>query len=281
MSSSPFSCELQEIQCAPSLERSELVNIGFTAGRSGAQKLMTWAKHLARLLCLEPRFDIDALVDIKPSLETILTQGPDAKLALQNFRHNLPCRFTAGPPIRVPTNSVSIVIEAWRDILLPTGSRNTTPPAREVMRNQARGAFEAGGLLQPPLMERIDVARYLLASSPIYFDFGYVSAVNSELKLFHALSLRSLHSSMHVRDLALNAILLRQRLPLHNLSLDLHAIIEPGVRQHESDEVRTSWNLLENHEVNARISHVDTMQMLIEDIKNDLVANGFITAFKN
>jgi hypothetical protein len=178
----------------PDAVKGEFVNFGLLALENGLQgaRLIDarFAKDWGRLLCIDPQADVDVLTALQNEIRQEIGQIRDQAALLRRMEDSFSGVVQISQVMPVLTSEaaeVEIENAARAFLESPKLRRMREPAGRQRILETMRDAFEKAGVLR--LVNAVPVEPYTKPGDPFEFDFGY--RVRSEIKLFHAVSMRA------------------------------------------------------------------------------------------
>jgi hypothetical protein len=181
------------LRYVPDVVKGEFVNFGLVAienGPNGADLIdVRFTKDRSRILCLDPQADLEVLTKLQEEIqrESGLTRDMAALLRRMEDSFSGVVQISAVMPVVTERTALAEIEEVARIFLeSPKVRRVREPAGRQKILETMRNEFEEAGVLN--LLNAVPAAPYSKAGDPFEFDFGY--RVGSEMKLFHAVSMR-------------------------------------------------------------------------------------------
>jgi hypothetical protein len=186
--------EFYLLRYVPDAVKGEFVNFGLVAiGGSPNDAVLAdvrFTKNSSRLLCLDPQADLDVLEKLQNELRREIGSAKDQAELLRRIEDSFSNVIQLSPVMPAVTEKIATAeIEEVARIFLETAKiRGTREPAgRRKILETMRDEFEKAGVLT--LLSAVPAEPYTKAGDPLEFDFGYNTG--SEIKLFHAVSMRA------------------------------------------------------------------------------------------
>ena len=182
------------LRYVPDAVKGEFVNFGLLAledGPEGASLVdVRFTKDWGRVQCLDPQADLDVLGALQREIRQEIGQRRDRAALLRRMEDSFSNVVQLSQVMPALTERVALaeVDEVARMFLETAKVRKTREPVgRQKILNTMRTAFEDVGVLD--LLSAVPAEPYTKPGDPFEFDFGY--RVKSEIKLFHAVSMRA------------------------------------------------------------------------------------------
>jgi len=181
------------LRYVPDAVKGEFVNIGLIAMESGPEGAslvdVRFTKDWNRLQCLDPQTDLDVLEALQQELRQEIGQSRDRTALLRRMEDSFSnlVQISAVMPALTEKTAAAEVDDVARMFLETAKLRRTREPAgRHKILETMRDSFEKAGVLS--LLKAVPAEPYTKPGDPFEFDFGY--RTGSEIKLFHAVSMR-------------------------------------------------------------------------------------------
>jgi hypothetical protein len=178
----------------PDAVKGEFVNFGLVAIENGSngERLadVRFMKDRSRLLCLDPQVDLDVLAALEREIRKEVGSTTEHAALLRRMEDSFSGVIQISPVMPALTEKIAAeeIEEVARMFLeTPKMRRVREPAGRQRILETMRGEFEKAGVLG--LLNPVPAEPYTKAGDPFEFDFGY--RVGSEIKLFHAVSMRA------------------------------------------------------------------------------------------
>jgi hypothetical protein len=182
------------LRYVPDAVKGEFVNFGLMAienGPDGAQLIdVRFTRDWGRVLCLDPQADLDVLSALQKEIRQELGRKKDELTLLKKMEDSFSGVVQVSPIMPVLTERTAVnEIEDVARMFLDTAKvhRTREPAGRQKILVTMRDEFEKAGVL--PLLHAVPAEPYTKKGDPFEFDFGY--RYGSEIKLFHAVSMRA------------------------------------------------------------------------------------------
>jgi hypothetical protein len=182
------------LRYVPDAVKGEFVNFGLVAvgdGPNGAELVdVRFARDWGRVLCLDPQADLDVLTKLQEEIRQEIGQPRERAALLRRMEDSFSNVIQVSPvmPALTERTAVAEIEDAARAFLeVPKLKRTREPAGRQRILETMRGEFEKAGVLE--LLNAVPAEPYTKAGDPFEFDFGYNTG--SEIKLFHAVSMRA------------------------------------------------------------------------------------------
>lgn len=182
------------LRYVPDAVKGEFVNFGLMAlenGPDGTQLIdVRFARDWGRVLCLDPQADLDVLSALQKEIRQELGRKKDELTLLKKMEDSFSGVVQVSPILPVLTErTAASEIEDVARMFLDTAKvhRTREPAGRQKILVTMRDEFEKAGVL--PLLNVVPAEPYTKKGDPFEFDFGY--RYGSEIKLFHAVSMRA------------------------------------------------------------------------------------------
>ncbi|MFZ0958132.1 MAG: DUF3037 domain-containing protein [Candidatus Sulfotelmatobacter sp.] len=182
------------LRYVPDAVKGEFVNFGLMAienGPDGAQLIdVRFTRDWGRVLCLDPQADLDVLSALQKEIRQEIGRKRDELTLLRKMEDSFSGVVQLSPVVPVLTERTAVSeIEDVARIFLETAKvhRTREPAGRQKILVTMRDEFEKAGVLA--LLNAVPAEPYTKPGDPFEFDFGY--RYGSEIKLFHAVSMRA------------------------------------------------------------------------------------------
>jgi hypothetical protein len=179
------------LRYVPDAVKGEFVNFGVLAVSDGGELLeVRFAKNWDRLLGLDPDADIEVLEALQREMRSEIGEKWDRAALVRRMEDSFAnvVQLSSSMPVLSAELRDAEVETLARALLDSARVRRTREPAgRQKILETMRTAFERAGVL--PLLVPVPVETYTKPGDSFEFDFGYNNG--REMKLFHAVSLRS------------------------------------------------------------------------------------------
>jgi hypothetical protein len=247
------------LRYVPDAVKGEFVNFGLMAvqdGPNGAELIdVRFTKDRSRILCLDPQVDLEVLTKLQEEIQGEIGLTRDRAGLFRRMEDSFSgvVQVSAMAPVATGDPIVKEIDQAAKIYLEIEKSRRVREPAgRQRILETMRDEFGKAGVLS--LLNPVPAAPYTKAGDPFEFDFGY--RFESQIKLFHAVSMRGSVDA---------AVLLAARYPkiapmmahLTAKAPSLSAVVESGLDRSRS-EVGFAWEMMEE----SGIRVVETREML-------------------
>jgi len=246
------------LRYVPDAVKGEFVNFGLLAldgGPNGASLVdLRFTKDWGRVQCLDPQVDLEVLEALQREIRQEIGQTRDKAMLLRRMEDSFSGVVQISPVMPALTSRIAQAeVDDVAQMFLETAKlrRAREPAGRQKILKTMRTAFEHEGVLN--LLNTVPTEPYTRPGDPFEFDFGY--RVRSEIKLFHAVSMRASVDS---------AVMLAARYPkiepmmrqVTSATPVLTAVIETGL-EGSRDEVRFALEMMEESRI--RVSATDAM----------------------
>jgi len=259
------------LRYVPDAVKGEFVNFGLLALENGANGAalvdVRFTKDWRRVQCLDPQADLDVLEALQREIRQEIGQTRDRAALLQRMEDSFSNVIQVSPVMPALTAKMaSVEIEDVARMFLETAKLRASrePAGRQKILETMRGEFERAGVLS--LLAAVPAEPYTKSGDPFQFDFGY--RVGSEIKLFHAVSMRASVDS---------AVMLAARYPGIAPAMErvagaapmLTAVVESGLDK-TRDEVTFAWEMMEESRI--RVAETTEMAGIAETARVELRA---------
>jgi hypothetical protein len=250
--------------------KDEAINVGivmFESGKDGEFADVRFMKDWRRLLRSDPQADIEMLEALERDLRSRLSAAEGREALLRRVDDSFSNLIQVSPTKAClaldPVKEIEILASLYLE-----GAQKSIPAAlseRQRLIKSMQGAFEQAGVWTS-LIKNIPAAQYTRLGDPFKFDFGY--RVGAEIKLFHALPLKT-----NVEQ----ALMLAARYPKIALGItqtakatsSLTAVIDDDVDR-RLDGVRFALGELEKEKI--QVAAIAEMQLIAKQARADLRA---------
>jgi len=181
------------LRYVPHAVRQEFVNIGVLmveGGENGAVFVdVRFAQDWQRVRCLDPQVDVEVLEALLREIRAEVGEIRDRTMLLKRMEDSFSNVIQLSGPMRVVTASPAVEIETMAAMFVNEvrSGQARVLTGRGLILSAMRDAFEQAGVAK--LLNPVPAAPYTKAGDPFAFDFGYNTG--SEIKLFHAVSLKA------------------------------------------------------------------------------------------
>ena len=179
------------LRYVPDAVKGEFVNFGLIAIENGAELVdVRFMKDRGRLVCLDPQVDLELLTKLQEEIRQEIGLTRDHAVLLRKMEDSFSGVIQLSMVMPALTEKMaSVEIDEVARIFLetPKVKRTREPAGRQRILDTMRGEFEKAGVLD--LLNAVPAEPYTKAGDPFEFDFGYNTG--SEIKLFHAVSMRA------------------------------------------------------------------------------------------
>ena len=181
------------LRYVPHAARQEFVNIGVLmveASKSGKVFAeMRVAKDWRRVQCMDPQADLEVLEALLREIRGEVGEIRDRAMLLRRMEDSFSGVIQLSEPMAVMAENPAAEIETMASILIDetkiAGRRVLA--GRQKLLGAMREAWEQAGVAK--LLTPVPAEPYTKPGDPFTFDFGY--RVGGEIKLFHAVSMRT------------------------------------------------------------------------------------------
>jgi len=181
------------LRYVPHAVRQEFVNIGVLMVEAGANGSVfadvRFAKDWRRVRCLDPQADVEVLEALLLEIRAEVGEIRDRAMLLRRMEDSFSNVIQLSAPMQVLTanaaEEIGTLASMFVDEAKVAAARVLTGRGRIL--GVMRDAFEQAGVAQ--FLLPVPVAPYTKAGDPFKFDFGYNTG--TEMKLFHAVSLKA------------------------------------------------------------------------------------------
>jgi hypothetical protein len=181
------------LRYVPHAVRQEFVNIGVLMVEGGANGAVLadvrFAKDWRRVRGLDPQADVEVLEALLREIRAEVGEIRDRTMLLKRMEDSFSNVIQLSAPMQVVTVSPAEEIETMASMFVnedrSSGARVLT--GRGLILSAMRDAFEQAGVAD--LLHPVPAEPYTKAGDPFKFDFGYNTG--SEIRLFHAVSLKA------------------------------------------------------------------------------------------
>jgi hypothetical protein len=181
------------LRYVPHAVRQEFVNIGVLMVEAGANGSVfadvRFAKDWRRVQRLDPQADVEVIEALLREIRVEVGEITDRAMLLKRIEDSFSNLIQLSAPMAVVTATPAAEIETMASIFVDETKVSSTrvPTGRGRILEAMRDAFEQAGVAK--FMLPVPVAPYTKPGDPFQFDFGYNTG--TEIKLFHAVSLRA------------------------------------------------------------------------------------------
>jgi len=256
------------LRYVPHAVRQEFVNIGVLMvedGENGAVFAdVRFAKDWRRVRCLDPQVDVEVIEAMLKEIRSEVGEIRDRAMLLKRMEDSFSNSIQLSAPMQVVADSPAEEIETMASMFVNeargVGARVLT--GRALILSTMRDAFERAGVAQ--LLNSVPAAPYTKAGDPFQFDFGYNTG--SEIKLFHAVSLKAgvetaVTLAARFPKIAPVMAKMTAAMPL------LTAVIDDDLDRNE-DAVQFALSMMEDEKI--RIAVAAEMPMIAEVARREL-----------
>lgn len=182
------------LRYVPDAVKGEFVNFGLVTvvdGAHGSEVIdVRFTRDRSRLLCFDPQADLEVLDALQKELRQEIGQVRGQAALLRRIEDSFSnvIQLSPVPPALTEKEALNEIEDVARIFLeVPKAKRVHEPAGRKKILEAMRDELDKAGVLT--LMNAVPVAPYTKPGDPFEFDFGY--RIRSEIKLFHAVSLRT------------------------------------------------------------------------------------------
>ena len=182
------------LRYVPDAVKGEFVNFGLLALENrpeGASLVdVRFTKDWHRVQCLDPQVDLDVLEALQREIRQEIGQTRDRAALLRRMEDSFSNLIQVSQVMPALTAKMAAAeVEDVARMFLETAKlrRTRVPAGRQKILETMRDSFEKAGVLS--LLNAVPAEPYTKPGDPFEFDFGY--RVGSEIKLFHAVSMRA------------------------------------------------------------------------------------------
>jgi len=182
------------LRYVPDAVKGEFVNFGLMAienGPNGAELIdVRFTRDWGRVLCLDPQADLDVLSALQEEIRQEIGRKKDQLTLLKKMEDSFSgvVQVSAVMPVLTERTAVEEIADVARIFLeSPKLARTREPAGRQKILVTMRDEFEKAGVLT--LLNAVPAEPYTKKGDPFEFDFGY--RFESEIKLFHAVSMKA------------------------------------------------------------------------------------------
>lgn len=259
------------LRYVPDAVKGEFVNIGLVAlenGLEGSSLIdVRFTKDWGRVQCLDPQVDLDVLEALQREIRQEIGQTRDKAMLLRRIEDSFSSLVQISPVMPALTEKIALAeVDDVARMFLETAKlrRMREPAGRQRILETMRTAFEDAGVLK--LMSAVPTEPYTKRGDPFEFDFGY--RVGSDIKLFHAVSLRASVDA---------AVMLAARYPkiapvmgrVSATTPSLTAVVESGLDRGRN-EVAFALEMMEESRI--RVAETTEMAGIAETARRELEA---------
>ena len=182
------------LRYVPDAVKGEFVNFGlvtFVDGGNGAELVdVRFTKDRSRILCLDPGVDLDVIHALQKEIVEEIGRGRDRAVLMRRIEDSFSGVVQMSPtmPVLTEKSVVEEIEDVTRIFLETTKVRRVREPAgRQRILETMRSEFESAGVLG--LLRPVAAEPFTKPGDPFSFDYGY--NIGSEIKLFHAVSMKA------------------------------------------------------------------------------------------
>ena len=182
------------LRYVPDVVKGEFVNFGLVTladGENGAELVdVRFTRDRSRLLCLDPQLDLEVLDKLQAEIRGEMGLVRDKAMLLKRMEDSFSGVVQLSQAMPALTEKTAAEeIESVARIFLEVSrqKRMREPTGRQRILETMRSEFEKAGVLG--LVSPVPAEPYSKPGDPFTFDFGY--RVASEIKLFHAVTMRA------------------------------------------------------------------------------------------
>jgi hypothetical protein len=182
------------LRYVPDAVKGEFINFGVVAVKDGPNGVelidVRFTKDRSRILCLDPQADLDVLTKVQEEVQREIGMTRDRAVLWRKMEDSFSNVIQVSQVMPVLSREPAVFeIETVARFFLETTklSRTREPIGRSRIWATMRDKFDKAGVL--PLLMEVPAEPYTKPGDPFAFDFGYNTG--SEIKLFHAVSLKA------------------------------------------------------------------------------------------
>lgn len=258
------------LRYVPDAVKDEPVNVGivmFESGKNGGFADVRFTRDWQRVRRFDPEVDIEMLEALERDIRNRLQESAEREVLLRklddSFSNLIQVSRTKACLAEEPAKEMDMLFSLYLEG--PKRMSGTGLSGRLRLRRSMQTAYEQAGVWTS-LMKEILAAPYTRAGDPFKFDFGY--RVGAEIKLFHAVSLKT--SVEHAIMLAARYPKIAQGITqTAQLIPSLTAVIEDDIDR-QQDGVRFALSAMEEEKI--RVAAISEMPLLAERARLDLRA---------
>lgn len=259
------------LRYVPDAVKGEFVNFGLITlgdGGKGPEVIdVRFSRDWGRLTCLDPQADLELLEKLRQEIQLEVGQARDRAALLKRMEDSFSNVIQLSPVLPALTDKIALEeIDHVARMFLETPKLRRTRElvGRQKILETMRNEFEQAGV--SGLLNPVPAEPYTKPGDPFEFDFGYNAG--SEIKLFHAVSMRASVDS---------AVLLAARYPklrpkmeeLTRVSPLLTAVVEAQLDRSRRD-VGFALEMME--ESHIRVAETTDMGEIAQTARRDLKA---------
>lgn len=178
------------LRYVPDAVKDEFVNIGVVMVEDGGEfSGVRFTRDWRRVRCLDPQADVEMLAAMEREIRGQLVEVHDRAELMRRLRDSFSNVIQVSQVKGCLAENPDLEIEAMASMYLESakvaGRREVA--GRQLILAKMRESFERAGVAKFVLP--VPVAHYTKPGDPFQFDFGY--HVGNEIKLFHAVSLKT------------------------------------------------------------------------------------------
>jgi|HubBroStandDraft_3_1064219.scaffolds.fasta_scaffold20362_3 hypothetical protein len=256
------------LRYVPHAVRQEFVNIGVLMVEGGANGAVLadvrFAKDWRRVRCLDPQADVEVLEGLLREIRAGVGEIRDRAMLMKRMEDSFSNLIQLSAPMAVVTATPEAEIETMASMFVDEskGASTRVLTGRGRILGVMRDAFERAGVAK--FLNLVPVAPYTKVGDPFKFDFGYNTG--SEIKLFHAVSLKAGVET---------AVTLAARFPkispvmakVTGTTLALTAVVDDDLDRSQ-DAVQFALSMMEEERI--RVAVVAEMPGIAEVARRDL-----------
>jgi hypothetical protein len=182
------------LRYVPDAVKGEFVNFGVATFQNDPKRTtlidVRFTRDWGRVLCLDPQADVEVLAALQRELQQEIGKEQDQAALMKRMRDSFSGVVQLSPVMPALTEKAATEeSDAVARIFLETAKirRTREPAGRQRILETMRNEFERAGVLK--FLHPVPTEPYTKVGDPFEFDFGY--RVGSEVKLFHAVSMRT------------------------------------------------------------------------------------------
>jgi len=258
------------LRYVPHALRQEFVNIGVLMVEGGANGSVfadvRFSKDWRRVRGLDPQADVEVIEALLKEIRAEVGEVRDRAMLLRKMEDSFSNLIQLSEPMQVVNTTAAAEIETLASMFVDeakVGAPRVLTGRGRIL-EAMREAFEQAGVAK--FLNPVPVAPYTMAGDPFKFDFGYNTG--TEMKLFHAVSLKASVET---------AVTLAARFPkispvmakVTGVIPGLTAVIDDNLDRN-SEAIQFALSMMEEERI--RIAVVAEMPMIAEVARRELGA---------
>ncbi len=260
--------ELHLLRFLPHVLRDDFVTIGLSLLESdGGFAEVRFTRNWRMLQCVAPDVDLEWFTvvenEIRGRLGSLRRRDDLIQLVHERFGTMLDVAPTKAVLTEDPAKYMEVLTSMY---LVPTerSDRVQQRTGRVAIVNTMKDAFTFAGVLQL-LQKDLNLAQYTGLGDPFRIDFGY--RLESKLKMFHAVSLKTSISQTQALELAYRYPRMKAGMDREQIHASMTAVVDQALAFRD-ERTRFAIGMLEENSVRVRM--VEDMALIAGEVRREL-----------